>query len=227
MTDTTQDPATGETLPSNIVKVTLRAGGGEVEVDTSKVEMAAYEAIFAAGLKHFIDKAGDKIAKGITKLSAEEQVKAKAELVSQALKTVQSMYDGNLKTGRAKAKTSGAEQTEAMRLARALVKDTLRQNGYKVGAFSAKQHTDMAKEILADNPSLYAKARENLAQRAEMPVKGLDVKAMLGERFGDETLKAKPKVPPKPKAKGDKAPLSAAQAGKVAPRQKPAGATAH
>jgi hypothetical protein len=136
------------------------------------------------------------------------------------------MYDGDLKGAKATSKRTGATQTEAMRLAKALVKDTLRTNGYKISAFDAKEITAFAKEVLAANQDLYKRAEENLKARAELPVKGLSVASMLGERTGDETLKAKPKVPPKPKAKA-KDVISAAQAGKVAPRAKPTGATAH
>jgi hypothetical protein len=70
----------------------------------------------------------------------------------------------------------------------------------------------MRARSLHGNPDLYKRAEENLVQRAALPVKGLDVKSMLGDKAGDETLKAKPKVPPKPKAKAEAgAVLSAAR----------------
>ncbi len=212
------------------LKIKLKGGIGEVEVDTSKiVDMDIYQYIFQVGLETIINKVGmSKIAVGITKAEGEDKVKRTAEIVEQANRTVQAMYDGNLKGAKATSKRTGATQTEAMRLAKALVKDTLRSNGYKISAFDAKQLTAFAKEVLAGNPDLYKRAEENLKARAELPIKGLNVAAMLGDMAEDESLKAKPKVPPKPKAKGEaKATLSAAQAGKVAPRQKPAGATAH
>ncbi len=224
MTDTVATSEASVTL-----KVKLKGGVGEVEVDASKiVDMDIYQYIFQVGLETIINKVGmSKIAAGVTKLEGEEKAKRTAEIVEQANLTVQAMYDGNLKGAKAVSKRTGATQTEAMRLAKALVKDTLRQGGYKISAFDMKQITAFAKEVLADNPDLYKRAEENLKARAELPIKGLDVKAMLGDKAGDETLKAKPKVPPKPRTKGDKATLSAAQAGKVATRQKPAGATAH
>jgi len=79
----------------------------------------------------------------------------------------------------------------------------------------------LSRRVLADNPDLYKRAEENLKAVPNCP-SGLGCEAMLGDKAGDETLKAKPKVPPKPRSKGDKATLSAAQAGKVATRQKPA-----
>jgi len=210
------------------LKIKLKGGVGEVEVDTSKiVDMDIYQYIFQVGLETIINKVGmSKIATGITKAEGEDKVKRTAEIVEQAQKTIQAMYDGNLKGAKATSKRTGATQTEAMRLAKALVKDTLRSNGYKISAFDAKELTAFAKEVLAGNPDLYKRAEENLKARAELPIKGLNVAAMLGDKAGDESLKAKPKVPPKPKAKAGEV-LSAAQAGRVAPRQKPSGATAH
>jgi len=212
------------------LKVKLKGGVGEIEVDASKiVDMDIYQYIFQVGLETIINKVGmSKIAVGITKAEGEDKVKRTAEIVEQAQRTVQAMYDGNLKGAKATSKRTGATQTEAMRLAKALVKDTLRSNGYKISAFNAKELIAFAKEVLSGNPDLYKRAEENLKARAELPIKGLNIAAMLGDKAGDESLKAKPKVPPKPRAKAEaKATLSATQAGKVAPRQKPAGATAH
>jgi hypothetical protein len=222
MTDATAGEA------SVTLKIKLKGGVGEVEVDASKiVDMDVYQYIFQVGLETIINKVGmSKIAAGITKAEGEDKAKRSADIIEQAQKTIQAMYDGDLKGAKATSKRTGATQTEAMRLAKALVKDTLRTNGYKISAFDAKEITAFAKEVLAANQDLYKRAEENLKARAELPVKGLSVASMLGERTGDETLKAKPKVPPKPKAKA-KDVISAAQAGKVAPRAKPTGATAH
>ncbi len=210
------------------LKIKLKGGIGEVEVDSSKiVDMDIYQYIFTVGLETIINKLGmSKLATGITKASGEDKDKRIAAIVEQAQKTIQAMYDGDLKGAKSPSKRTGAVNTEAMRLAKALVKDTLRSNGYKISAFDAKELTAFAKEVLAGNPDLYKRAEENLKQRAELPIKGLNVAAMLGDKAGDETLKAKPKVVPTPRKKGE-ATLSATQAGKVAPRQKPAGATAH
>lgn len=222
MTDTNATTEAPVTL-----KIKLKGGVGEVEVDASKiVDMDIYQYIFQVGLETIINKVGmSKIAAGITKATGEDLAKRQDEIKAQAQKTIQAMYDGDLKGAKATSKRTGAVQTEAMRLAKALVKDTLRSNGYKISAFDAKELTAFAKEVLAGNQDLYKRAEENLKQRAELPIKGLNINTMLGERTTDETLKAKPKVPPKPRAKG--ATLSAAQASKVAPRQKPTTATAH
>lgn len=222
MTDTTTNDS------STPRKVKLKGGAGEVDFIPSKVEdMAVYEFIFMTGVETIVNKLGmSKISAGLTKLDGEEKAKAIAAVVEQALKTVQAMYDGDLKGAKATSKRTGAVQTEAMRLAKALVKQELRNAGYKLSSFDAKELTSFAKDVLKDNADLYKTAEENLKARAALPVKGLNVGAMLGERVNDESLKAKPKVPPKPKAKA-KDVISAAQAGKVQPRQRPQGSTAH
>jgi hypothetical protein len=139
MTDT---EATSKTL-----KIKLKGGAGEVEVDTSMIQdMAVYQYIFQVGLETIINKVGmSKIAAGLTKLEGDEKAKRIAEVTEQAQKTVQAMYDGDLKGAKATSKRTGAVQTEAMRLAKALVKQTLRDNGYKISAFDAKEISDFAK----------------------------------------------------------------------------------
>lgn len=221
MTDVSVSEPTG----SKILSLELRGKCGSVDVDPEKItDDAIYEAIFKIGLETVVNKVGmSKIATGITKLTGKAHDDAVAAVRKQAEENVKAIYAGTIKLGRgAAAKRSGAVNTEAMRLAKALVKDLLRNQGYKIGAFSAGELTEYAKEVLAGNPELYKKAEANLVERAETKVKGFDIKAMLGTRADDEELKAKPKVAPKPKKKGDKPSLSATQAGLVAPRQKPA-----
>jgi hypothetical protein len=229
MTDTTVEQATTETV-KKLLTIEVRGKCGSIEVDPEKItDDAMYEFIFKTGLDTLVNKVGmSKIATGITKLSGAEAERAKAAVLKQAQENVEAIYAGTLKGARAKSKVSGAVNTEAMRLAKAQVKELLRANGYKISAFDAKEITAYAKSVLEANPDLLKKAEANLAERAATPVKGIDITKMLGAHATDETFKAKPKVPPKPKAKGEKAQLSAKQAGLVAPRAKPqGGATAH
>lgn len=226
MTDTTVEQ---EVVKSKILKIKVRGGAGEIEVDPENIkDDAVYEYIFAMGLDAVINKVGmSKIATGITKLSGKAAEDAKAKVMEQAQKNVADIYAGTIKGAKATTKVKGAVQTEAMRLAKAQVKQLLRDNGYKISAFDAKELTAFAKDVLAANPDLLVKAEANLAERAAAPVKGIDLKKMLGTKADNAEFKAKPKTPPKPKAKGDKPPLSAKQAGLVAPKAKPVQTTAH
>ena len=224
MTDTTVEQGASPTDPTvkQVLTIDIRAKCGTVDVDVEKLPIEVYEYALKVGLEAIINKVGmSKIATGITKLTGKEAETAKAKVVEQAQKNVAALYDGSIKGMGGKTKRAGVVNTEALRLAKAMVKELLRSNGYKISAFDAKELTAMAKEVLAANPDIYKKAEANLAERAATPVKGFDLKKMLGSRADSEELKAKPKVPPKPKAKGEKGPLSAKQASLVAPRAKP------
>lgn len=219
-------PTAAEESP--IVTITLKGGCGTMEVDTSRFDMATYKAIFVAGVESLVMKSGmSKLLPGITKLEGKEQEGRIKEVREQAEKNLEAMYAGNLKGGKAK-KAAGAVNVEAMRLAKNMLRDLIKASGQKIGAYSAKEQTAAAKVILDANPHLLKLAEENLANRVEEAkgAKKLDLKGLFGAKAESDEVKAKPKVPPKKKEKADK-PISAAQAGKVAPRQKPSGATAH
>ena len=219
-----------EQAPSTIFQVALKGDCGTIEVDASRFNDEVYKAIFTAGLEAIINKVGmSKLMPGITKLEGEERTKRTEDIRKVAEKTVEAMYAGSVKGATKAKKASGAVETEALRLAKNMAKDVIRANGQKVGAYSAKEITAFAKVVLDRNrASLVAAAEKNLEERAgaasSLKMPGLT--EIFGEKATSEAVKAKPRVPPKRKEKADKAPLSAAQAGKVAPRQKPAH-TAH
>src|SRR5258708_32668 len=141
MTDVTVEQDTAEATVKKILTVEIRGKCGSVEIDPEKItDDAMYEFIFKTGLDTLLNKVGmSKIATGITKLSGAEADRAKAAVMKQAQENVEAIYAGTLKGSRAKSKVTGAVNTEAMRLAKAMVKDLLRNNGYKIGAFDAKE----------------------------------------------------------------------------------------
>ena len=214
-----------------IFTITLKGDCGTLDVDTSKFNNDVYKAIFVAGLEAIVNKVGmSKLMPGITKLEGEEREKRTKEIREVAEKTVQAMYAGSIKGATKAKKASGAVETEALRLAKNMAKDVIRANGQKVGAYSAKEITAFAKVVLERNRgSLIAAAEKNLAERAGAvdALKMPGLAEVFGAKASSEEVKAKPKSPPKRKAKeGEGKVLSAAQAGKVAPRQKP-GHSAH
>lgn len=231
MTDVTTNEAPADTVNAlKLVTIELKGNCGSVEVDVDQIPNEVYKMVFEEGLKAVINAVGmSKIMPGVTKLEGKAKEERVAAIMNQANANVQSLYDGTIKKGGKKAKTSGAVQTEAMRLAKMLVKDHIRNNGQKIGAYSAKEITEAAKKVLEGNPRLIQQAQANLDERATEAKKtgGLDLVGLFGAKAQSEEVKAKPKTPPKPKAKGEKAPLSAKQASMVAPRQKPTTATAH
>lgn len=223
------DPAVaGETFT-----IALKGDAGNITINTA-IDLAddnVYKAVMQAGLEAIFNKANGmaKIIAGVTKLEGAELEKRKAEIIEAAGKTKDQLTAGVV-PGAKRVKTSGAEGTEALRIAKNIIKDLLRNQGLKQSAFTAKQLTEAAKAVLAKQPHIMDLARKNLAERATeaQGTKQLDLSTLLGDKVNDPASKAKPKVAPTRKGtkKGD--PISAKQAGMAAPRAKPGtGQTAH
>lgn len=224
---TTNTPEAAAPSAPWVETIELKGSVGSVEVQVGNLPDDVYKMVMAEGLKAIINAVGmSKILPGVTKLEGKAKEERIAAIMNQANANVKSLYDGTIKKGGKKAKTSGAVATEAMRLAKMLVKDHIRNSGQKIGAYSAKEITEAAKKVLEGNPRLVQQAEANLAERAAeaKTTGGLDLTALFGAKASSDEVKAKPKTPPKPKAKGEKV-LSAKQAGMVAPRQKPSNAT--
>lgn len=220
MTDLATDIASdnGE-VPSTMITITLKNGAGTVEVDTAAIPLPIYHEALMLGIKAIAERAMSKITKEAypDETQRKEAIKAKAE------KNIQDMYDGKTKlSGQPRTKkASGAVMTEAMRLARNLVKDAMKANKIKISHVKASEITAAAKALLEQDPSIVTTAEANLAAREATPIK-INVASLIKV---DPTLVAKDEAK-KAKAKADK-PLSAKQAGKVAPRAKGSKPQAH
>ena len=230
MTDTTVNESPGIDPPADfIANIVLKGEAGSIEINFSALPDITYQALLVAGAEAFLNKANGaaKSLAGITKLEGPELEARKKEVLEAAEKTASQLREG-IVPGAKKAKSSGAVSTEAMRLAKNMVKDLIRNSGQKIGAYTAKELTAAAKVVLERNPALIQLAEKNLSERATEAKgsKALDLKGLFGAKADSEEVKAKPKVAPKRK-KGEGAPLSAKQAGMAAPRQKPGTATAH
>lgn len=200
------------TAPSSLLKFALKNGAGEVEVDTANLPDAVYREALMQGLKAIAERGMSKL----TKEAYPDEAERKAAIKAKAEANVQDMYAGKTKVTGAVAvkKASGAEQTEAMRLARNLVKDAMKANSIKISHVKASEITSAAKLLLAQDPSILETAKANLAARAAAPAQ-IDIKALIKV---DPVLVAKAEAE-KAKKKAEK-PLSKTQAGKVAPRAK-------
>lgn len=212
-TDTTADAAsTGEATPSAIVTFALKNAAGNIDVDTAKLPDDVYREALMQGLKIIAERGMSKI----TKEAYPDETERKQAIHAKAEANVQDMYSGKVKiTGAAKVKkASGAVMTEAMRLARNLVKDAMKANKIKISTVKASEITKAAKALLDADPSIVATAEKNLADREATPVK-IDILKLV---HADPELVAKDEAK-KAAAKASK-PLSAKQAGKVAPRAK-------
>ncbi|SRR6266700_2702956 len=205
------DLTTNDT-PSTLIAIPLKNGAGFVDVDTARLPDDVYREALLQGLKVIAERAMSKITKEAYPDDAERKgaIRAKAEA------NVEDMYQGQVKITGAVAikKASGAVMTEAMRLARNLVKDAMKASKIKISTVKASDITVAAKQLIANDPSLVTTAEANLAKRAETPAP-ISILSL---------VKPDPDLVAKAKAKADavkaEKPLSKTQAGKVAPRAK-------
>jgi hypothetical protein len=211
MTDLATDIATDGPAPSTNIEIALKNGAGSVQVDTSRLPDDVYREALMQGLKVIAERAMSKI----TKEAYPDDAQRKAAIKAKAEANVQDMYDGKTKiTGQTKVKkaASGAIMTEAMRLARNLVKDAMKANKIKISHVKASEITAAAKTLIESDPTIVTTAEANLKAREATPIK-IDIKALIHEDAGmvqkDEARRAK--------AKAEK-PLSSKQASKIAPR---------
>ena len=202
----------GEATPSTIIVVALKNGAGNLEIDTARLPNDVYAEALMQGLKVIAERGMSKL----TKEAYPDETERKQAIHAKAEANVQDMYDGKVKiTGAAKVKkASGAVMTEAMRLARNLVKDAMKANKIKISTVKASEITKAAKLLIEADASIIKTAEENLKQREQTPIK-IDIAALIK---ADPALVAKDEAK-KAEAKANK-PLSAKQAGKVAPRAK-------
>lgn len=218
---------------SKVVLATLKGDCGTIEVDLVKLPDDIYDAVMMAGLEAIINKVGmSKLMPGITKAEGTDKEERIAKIRQVAQATVEAMYKGSIKGASKAKKASGAVETEALRLAKMMAKEQIKAAGQKVGAYSAKEQTALAKMILDRNRgALVAAAEKNLSERAgaieALKMPGLE-EVFGAAKANDPANKAKPKVAPKRKAKGEGDAPSAAVAAKAAPkREKPQSQAKH
>ena len=187
-----------------------KAKGEFITIDTDKIPVDVYTEAMLQGLKVLLNRGTSKIVKAAFKTEAE----LKAAAMEKANEQLELIMSSKIKfTGQKKAAgISGAVRTEAMRLAKALVKDELKRQGFKLSHIEASEITKVAKEYLEASPELLEQAKANIEARSAVSVgEKINVKALVKE---SPTLKAKADA----KKAGT---LSATQAGKVKTRARP------
>lgn len=213
-----------------------KAGNRPIEVDTQAVPDDMYNLALAEGLKVLLNKGMSKVpaAKGLEGKDLED-VKESAYLIAQA--NFAKLQAGQLRSGRAAATTAsgakvpGVVMTEARRLAKEVVKNEIRAAGMKISHVDASVITKAANELIAADPSFIEMAQANIEARTAKVVVGADeaatkaaALARLAELGGVEES---PKLIAKAAAAKKDKPLSAKQAGKVAPRKPQATPQSH
>jgi len=194
-----------------ILKIAITKGKDFIEVNTDSPEdggdlpAEVYARALAEGLKVLLNAGMGKI----TSTLMPDEATRKAEAMLKAKENLDNLRAGKLKAARGagSAKVAGVIMTEAMRLARNLVKDEMKRQGLKVSYVAASEITIAAKALIEATPDIVKQAEANLAERAKVAVT-IDVKAIpidQGKVDKAEAAKAKKKEQ-----------LSAKQAGQTA-----------
>lgn len=138
----------------------------QIDTDTDLSDERVYAEIIWLGTKELLNRGTSKITKNSTKDEAELKSLAlkKAEEQLVLVREGKIRFVSEVKT----KKASGAVMTEAMRLARQLVKDAMKEEGIKISHVKASEITAAAKEVLDDpeqGPPILAQAEKNIAER--------------------------------------------------------------
>ena len=194
-----------------ILQVPIVKAKGFIEIDTeTDIPDDVFKEVVLQGLEVVLNRGTSKLTKASTKDEAELKSLAmeKAQEQLELVKTSKIKFTG---VGKEK-KLSGAVNTEAMRLARNLVKDEMKKAGIKISHVEASEITKAAKEVLAseNGASIIEMAKANLEERSKVPVASTIVS---GIKISEKKVKAA-------EAKKAKDQLSAKQAGKVKVRAK-------
>jgi hypothetical protein len=191
-----------------VFRVPVTKAKGFVEVDTGDLPDHVYKAIFAEGLKVFVNRGMTKIT--VKDLEGEHLEKAKAAALAKAQENVENLKAGKVRiTGGAKAnKVSGKVMTEARRIAKALIKEELKRQKKKISHIEPKEITAAANALIEANPEIIEQAKAAIeAQEQEVSKLKIDISSIKESEklVARETKKA--------------GTLSAAQAGKPAKRK--------
>lgn len=147
-----------------ILKVPVVKGKSTLDIETDELPAEVYKEALLQGLKVILNRGMTKITKA--EYPKEEELKAAA--MEKAAKTLEDMKAGKIRILGTKAeKTSGAVMTEARRIAKGIIKDTMKAKGIKVSYVEASEITKAANALIAANPALIDQAKEAIAKRDE------------------------------------------------------------
>lgn len=168
-----------------------------------------------------------------SKLEGDALEAQKAAALAKAQKNLDDLVAGNLSKKAKSAKAAGVDRavmTEAVRLAKEVVKNEIRRAGMKVSMVAAKDITAAAKVQVEQDPSYIEQAKANIAERASIQ-SAINIATLISED-PKKVAKAKKEAEERKAARQ----LSAAQAGKtekrsakgkVPPRRPDASISAH
>lgn len=231
MTDTSVTTEPGEAqAKSNFVEVQVTKAKRAIKVNMGSefISNEMFDEIIYRGLSDILNSGMSKIT--IKDLEGEQLSAAQDAAFAKAAENLKALEHGEIKSKGSRKSTKAVKlpaevKTEALRLAKALVKDQIKADGEKISHYKASDITKWAKQILEADDTLYELAKSEIEKRKAVPVK-----ISLAGLKPDDKLVAKANAKKADDKAKRKTTLSATQAG-IPARQKPKGkgasATAH
>lgn len=201
-----------------IIPVTKAKATVEVCIDDLPTDV--YKEVMIQGLKHFMNQGMGDIK--VTGLKDKDLVTAQKLALDVAEENTEKLYSGKIRMSKGtRTKIAGAVKVEAMRLARLVVKQAIKDDGGKVSHYSAKQISEAAQlwlESTEEGADCLKEAEANIKKRDETQAKA---KIDLSGIKPDEELvkKAEAKAEAAKKEKEAKATRKAPVPGKKKPEQ--------
>jgi hypothetical protein len=188
----------------------VKAKGEFLDLDVDALPIHVYRELLIQGGKVILNRGQTKI----TKAAYPNPAELKAAALAKAQETLEAMYAGKVRImGGAKSdKVPREVMTLARQKAKAIVKQQIKDAGMRISLFEPKDITAAANGMLASNPELIEQAQEEYEKMRELKVKGFDISSMKQSKEREQAAARK---------KAEKV-LSAAQAGKVQTRGRPA-----
>lgn len=195
-----------------ILNIPISKGKDSIEIDTDLLPEDVFVAMLTLGIKTHLNGGMSKI----TKETYPDEEALKVAAMAKAAERLEDLKSGNLKAAKSKAsgKVPAAVMTEARRIAKNMVKDEIKRSGGKISHYAASEITKAANALIDADPSIIEAAKQAIAAREAAPI-AINLASLIHES-PELVAKAEKR---KAEAKAN-APLSAKQAGKVAPRKK-------
>jgi hypothetical protein len=203
--DTEQGQEKSEPLRIPVVK----AKGEYLELDTDRLPIHVYKEILVQGAKVVLNRGQTKI----TKAAYPDPQALKDAAMEKAQETLEAMYAGKIRVvgGSKSDKVPREVMTLARQMAKAIIKQQIKDAGMRIGMFETKDITAAANSMLASTPAIIEQARADLEKRNTLKIAGFDVSALkVSKKKEDEAARKK----------AEKV-LSAARTGQVASRGRP------
>lgn len=186
-----------------ITKASTKEEPSFVEVCWDDLPNDVCKEIMLQGMKTLLNRGMSKIT------DAKKDAGAREAAMEQAKTNLTNLYEGKIRmSAGVRTKITGAVKTEAMRLARIIIKDQLKSLGKKVSLIKAKDISEAATKFLESErgEEVWTRAKANLEARAKEEASTKDaLQDILVGITEDKELTAKAAKNKRPK-KGEQAP---------------------